>query len=124
MDVSGYTDKSPNRDTQHQLMKYAADWYNQRNGIVEFCWHWRAPMNEPDFYTKNTTFDISRAVAEGTPEYKAVLRDMDLIATELEVLRDAHVPVVWRPLHEANGRWFWWGAGGPEPMKKIVADDV
>jgi hypothetical protein len=119
MDVSGYTDKSPRRDTNHLLANRAADWFNQRNGIVEFCWHWRAPMNEPAFYTKDTTFDISRAVTEGTPEYDAVLRDLDLIADELEVLRDAHVPVLWRPLHEANGRWFWWGAGGPEPFKKL-----
>jgi hypothetical protein len=119
MDVSGYTDKSPRRDTNHLLMKHAAEWFNQRNGIVELCWHWRAPLNEPAFYTKDTMFDISRAVTEGTPEHEATLLDLDLIANELEILRDAHVPVVWRPLHEANGRWFWWGAGGPEPFKKM-----
>jgi mannan endo-1,4-beta-mannosidase len=119
MDVSGYTDKSPRRDTNHLLMKRAAAWFEDRNGIVEFCCHWRAPMNEPAFYTKDTTFDISRAVTEGTPEYTATEHDLDSIASELEILRDAHVPVLWRPLHEANGRWFWWGAGGPEPFKKL-----
>ena len=119
LDVSGYTDQSPPRDTQHLLMKQAADWFQNRGGIVEFCWHWRAPMKEPAFYTKETTFDIVRAVTEGTPEYAATVRDLDLIASELEVLRDAHVPALWRPVHEANGRWFWWGAGGPEPLKKL-----
>jgi hypothetical protein len=119
MDVAGYTDKSSRHDTNHLLMKRAAEWFNQRNGILELCWHWRAPLNEAAFYTKDTTFDIARAVTEGTPEYEATLLDLDSIATELEVLRDAHVPVVWRPLHEANGRWFWWGAGGPEPFKKL-----
>jgi mannan endo-1,4-beta-mannosidase len=119
MDIGGYTDKSPRRDTQHRLMQRAADWFNQRNGIVEFCWHWRAPLNEPAFYSKDTTFDISRAVTEGTPEYAATEHDLDLIANELEILRAAHIPVLWRPLHEANGRWFWWGAGGPEPFKKL-----
>ena len=29
------------------------------------------------------------------------------------------MPVLWRPLHEANGRWFWWGARGPEPYRKL-----
>ncbi len=119
MDVSGYTDKSPRRDTNHRLMRNALDWCQNRHGLVEFCWHWRAPMSEPAFYTKETTFDISRAVIDGTPENAAVLHDMDLIADELEIMRDAHVPVLWRPLHEANGRWFWWGAGGPEPLKKL-----
>ena len=119
MDVAGYTDRSPRRDSNHRLMQHALDWYQNRHGLLEFCWHWRAPMNEPAFYTKDTKFDISRAVTEGTPENAAILGDLDLIANELEVLRDAHVPILWRPLHEANGRWFWWGAGGPEPMKKL-----
>jgi len=119
MDVTGYTDKSPRRDTTHVMMKRAAGWFNQRNGIVELCWHWHAPMNEPAFYTKETTFSVSRAVTEGTPEHAATLQDLDLIADELEILRDAHVPVLWRPLHEPNGRWFWWGSGGPEPFKKL-----
>ena len=119
MDVAGYTDRSSQRDTHHQLMQRAIDWNQKRHGIVEFCWHWRAPMGEPAFYTKDTTFDISRAVISGTPENTAILRDLDSIAAELEIMRDAHVPVLWRPLHEANGRWFWWGAGGPEPMKKL-----
>ncbi len=118
-DLGGFTGKSPRRDTNHLVMQRAADWFNGRDGIVEFCCHWRAPLNEPAFYTKDTTFDISRAVTAGTPEYDAVEHDLDLIAGELEILRDAHVPVLWRPLHEANGRWFWWGAGGPEPFKKL-----
>jgi hypothetical protein len=119
MDVAGYTDRSPRRDTHHQLMQRALDWNQNRHGIVEFCWHWHAPMGEPAFYTKDTAFDISRAVISGTPENAAILQDLDAIADELEIVRDAHVPVLWRPLHEANGRWFWWGAGGPEPMKKL-----
>ena len=41
------------------------------------------------------------------------------LQAELKLLQDAHVPVLWRPLHEANGRWFWWGAHGPEPCKKL-----
>ncbi len=117
MDVSGCT--ATNRDTNHRLMKHALDWAQSRHGVVAFCWHWRAPMNQPAFYTKETTFDISRAVTPGTPEYAATERDLDLIAGELEMLRDAHLPVLWRPLHEANGRWFWWGNGGPEPFKKL-----
>jgi hypothetical protein len=119
MDLSSYTDKSRRRDTGHRLAKYAVEWYADRGGIVEFCCHWHAPTNQPAIYAKDTTFDISRAVTPGTPEYDATQHDLDLIADELEVLWEAHVPVLWRPLHEANGRWFWWGAGGPEPFKRL-----
>ena len=119
MDLSPYTDKPSRHELRHRIAELGIAWYQERGGIIEFCCHWHAPMNEPAFYTKDTTFDITRAVTEGTPEYAATERDLDVIAAELEVLRDAHVPVLWRPLHEANGRWFWWGAGGPEPFKQL-----
>ena len=32
-----------------------------------------------------------------------------MIAGFLKQLQDAHVPVLWRPYHEMNGDWFWWG---------------
>lgn len=34
---------------------------------------------------------------------------VDRIAHHLRKLRDAGVPILWRPYHEMNGRWFWWG---------------
>lgn len=119
LDLSGYTAKPRHPDVHHRVAQTAIDWFDDRHGIVELCCHWRAPLKEPEFYSKDTTFDISRAVTEGTPEYAATEQDLDVIASELEVLRDAQVPVLWRPLHEANGRWFWWGVGGPEPFKKL-----
>jgi mannan endo-1,4-beta-mannosidase len=119
MDLSGYTAKPLRPDPDHRVAREAMNWFDQRHGIVELCCHWRAPMDQPEFYSKDTTFDIRRAVTEGTPEYAATERDLDVIAAQLEVLRDAHIPVLWRPLHEANGRWFWWGMGGPEPFKQL-----
>lgn len=97
----------------------AIDWYSNRNGIVTFCWHWNAPTGKRAFYTKETDFDAARAVTPGTPEYEGVLRDLDVVAEQLKLLQAAHVPVLWRPLHEANGRWFWWGAAGPDACKKL-----
>jgi len=119
LDFSSYTGPSAPRDTHHRLAQQAIDWYANRNGIVAFCCHWRAPTGDRAFYTKETRFDLARGVTEGTPEYAGLIRDLDAIAGELEVLRDAHVPVLWRPLHEVNGRWFWWGAAGPAPYKKL-----
>jgi mannan endo-1,4-beta-mannosidase len=119
MDFLFCTDRSGKRDEQHLVVKRAIDWYAHRKGVVAFCWHWFAPTGEKGFYTKDTKFDLARGMTEGTPEHAALLRDLDTIARELELLRDAHVPVVWRPMHEVNGRWFWWGAQGPEPYKKL-----
>jgi mannan endo-1,4-beta-mannosidase len=44
------------------------------------------------------------------PGFSLIQEDLDLAASELAALRDAGVPVLWRPLHEASGGWFWWGA--------------
>src|SRR5208283_171686 len=47
------------------------------------------------------------------------MADLDRTATELTRLRDAHVAVLWRPFHELNGGWFWWGKNGPDAAKRL-----
>lgn len=97
--------------------------------IVTLSWHWNAPGGLKDtpahpwykgFYTDATTFDVERALADpNSDDYQLLLRDIDAIAVQLQKFSDADVPVLWRPLHEAEGGWFWWGAKGPEPFKKL-----
>jgi hypothetical protein len=45
----------------------------------------------------------------GTDLYKHWCAQVDVIAGFLKILQAAHVPVLWRPYHEMNGDWFWWG---------------
>jgi mannan endo-1,4-beta-mannosidase len=103
----------------------AIDWHKSTGGkgIVTFQWHWFSPsggkLRRSTFYTKETSFDVERGVTPGTREHAELLRDLDAIAAQLKRLADAGVPVLWRPLHEAGGRWFWWGAKGPAPAKKL-----
>ncbi|MFA6285897.1 MAG: glycosyl hydrolase [Opitutaceae bacterium] len=102
----------------------ARDWALHRMGIAQLSWHWLSPggSREPvwdSFSTLKTLFDVDRLADTSTPEYHAVIADLDRIAEKLKVLRDARVPVLWRPLHEAEGQWFWWGARGPEATKRL-----
>jgi mannan endo-1,4-beta-mannosidase len=72
------------------------------------------------FYTNATTFDVAKALANPKSEdYRLILRDIDAIALELKKYQRAKVPVLWRPLHEAEGGWFWWGAKGPKPCLEL-----
>lgn len=106
--------------------------------IITMSWHWNAPkdlINDETvdergqtlnrrwyrgFYTWATTFDLAQALADPNSEgYRLLVRDIDVIAEELKKFQRARVPVLWRPLHEAEGRWFWWGAKGPEPCIKL-----
>ncbi|MFD7654554.1 glycosyl hydrolase [Actinosynnema sp. NPDC059797] len=111
------------RDVDHALA------HDARGGIVTMVWHWNAPsglIDQPGkewwrgFYTDATTFDLAAALADpNSTDYRLLIRDMDAIAVQLERLADAKVPVLFRPLHEAEGGWFWWGAKGPGPAKQL-----
>jgi mannan endo-1,4-beta-mannosidase len=53
-------------------------------------------------------------VTPGTAGNAAWLSMLDDVAGGLQTLQDAGVVVFWRPLHEMNGDWFWWGGQAPE----------
>lgn len=102
-----------------EIVNISKDWWNN-NGIVTIMWHWRDPSFVSDeFYTERTSFDVSKISDQNSTEYKAIIRDIDIIASYLKQLQDADIPILWRPLHEASGKWFWWGAKGSEYYKKI-----
>lgn len=105
------TEVYENRNTMETALK----WAKENRGIVTLTFHWFSPLGGHDksFYAKNTEFDAEKILTEGTPERFAFYRDMDVIAMELKKFQDADIPVLWRPFHEADGEWFWWGAKGP-----------
>jgi mannan endo-1,4-beta-mannosidase len=123
---------NPRNETEQTIQ-----WAQQTGGLVTMMWHWNAPadlVNTPcgqrcgsndypwwrGFYAQGTTFDLPAALANPQSEdYQLILRDIDAIAVELEKFQDADIPVLWRPLHEAQGEWFWWGAHGPEAFKDL-----
>lgn len=106
--------------------------FADKGGIVTLCWHWNAPTeylystaNNSDgwwggFYTKSSNFDIANVMnGQDAKGKKLIDRDIKEIAKQLKRLEKAGVPVIWRPLHEASGGWFWWGAQGPDAYKKL-----
>lgn len=128
-DMMNYSPSRVERGSSCKDVEEAIQWWND-GGIVTFCWHWNAPIGLIDipperswdrgFYTEATTFNIAEAMQDEDNElYQLLIRDIDEIAEQLKRLQLAHVPVLWRPLHEASGGWFWWGAQGPEPCIKL-----
>ncbi|MBP0964162.1 MAG: hypothetical protein J5999_02600 [Oscillospiraceae bacterium] len=113
----------------------AIEW-DKEGGLTVFDWHWHAPCKETAFYTDKTSFRLSNAVTdidlaslspdevqklfdEGKISEEAlwIIKDIDNISTLMQKLEDANVTVMWRPLHEASGGWFWWGASGADDYK-------
>lgn len=69
-------------------------------------------------------FNAAQALVEGTPENAVLNADIAKVAGYLTLLRDANIPVIWRPLHEAAGdygwgAWFWWGKSGVDVTKQL-----
>lgn len=106
-----------NRGTLETALK----WAKESGGIVTFSFHWYSPVGGRDksFYAEHTDFDASRILVEGTKEREAFYHDMDVIAEELKKFEKADIPILWRPFHESDGTWFWWGAKGPEVAREL-----
>ena len=89
----------------------------QIHGIVIFCWHWRTGDSK-EFYSNRTMFRIpwkDGKLNTESEDFQTILEDLDEAAYFLNMLKEREIPVLWRPLHEAAGRWFWWGASGSAP---------
>jgi mannan endo-1,4-beta-mannosidase len=113
---------SPSGWIDYTNTQVVENWWNS-GGLVSICWHWNVPeaqgSNQYAFYTSGTSFDISKAVQDGTYENSIVKADLETIAGYLLLLKQKGIPVLWRPLHEAAGGWFWWGAKGAAPLKAL-----
>ncbi len=108
--------------------------FSKAGGIVTISWHWCAPdkyllsgkANDGNprwwyaFYTENVNMDFYKIMHGEDPEgYEMLMDDIDAIAEVLKRLKEADVPVLFRPLHEASGGWFWWGSAGAESFKLL-----
>ena len=83
--------------------------------LVTLMWHEGRPTDEPPYDWKNsiqgklTDAEWAELTTPGTKLNKRWLDQIDIIAGYLKQLQDAGVTVLWRPYHEMNGVWFWWG---------------
>ncbi len=60
--------------------------------------------------------EIDKLVEKGTlsSQCASLIRDIDSVSDALQPFAKTDIPVLWRPLHEAGGKWYWWGADGAE----------
>ncbi len=105
---------------------------HQLGAIITICWHAVPPTtDEPSaFNARRLVRDFGHEpdpnrletvqgqlldeqyvdlMTPGTDIYNNWAKQVDSVAHYLKLLEDAKVPVLWRPYHEMNGSWFWWG---------------
>jgi len=109
------------QDVVNEAIKKWQDGY-----IVALMWHEGRPTDDPPYDWKKsiqgklTDAEWTELTTPGTPLNQRWLAQIDKIAGYLQQLQDAHVPVLWRPYHEMNGVWFWWGdKKGKDGIQKL-----
>ena len=98
-----------------QVVEIATRAY-RRGHIVTLMWHVNRPFDRTprvDF-SSQVQGDFSDAqwkelVTEGTEMNRMWAAQVDSISSILNILKERNIPVLWRPYHEMNGEWFWWG---------------
>lgn len=94
--------------------------------IITLMWHAVPPTeDEPVRFRESIQGDLTdqqwqELVTPGTHLHERWKSQVDVVAWFLKQLKYAKVPVLWRPYHEMNGDWFWWGKkGGEDGYKKL-----
>ena len=95
--------------TAHDL---TVDAYN-RGGVNTYSWHYANPVTKGSFYWKDSPEEaVSKIIPGGSHHeiYKNSLKEISGFAKSLVGADGKLVPVIFRPYHEFDGDWFWWGA--------------
>ncbi|MEZ0611812.1 glycoside hydrolase family 26 protein [Fibrella sp. WM1] len=99
--------------TKAELRRQIADTYD-RGGVTTVAWHFSNPVTpRTGFYWTDSV--SAPAVANLVPggshhaQYKAILRTVADLANTTKGSDGKLVPMLFRPYHELDGGWFWWG---------------
>ena len=107
----------------------AKQWHDA-GGIVSFMWHIHMPTNA--FAEQKTDWEAfyrygdmpcyispRKAATEGTLENRIFRHKLEGVAELLLLYQRQGIPILWRPLHEASGGWFWWGSEDADAFKQL-----
>jgi mannan endo-1,4-beta-mannosidase len=93
----------------------------EKGGINTISWHARVPGTKQSSWTRK---NVVNSLLPGGENHEAFVEKLDQIAAFIADIKGPGgepVPVIFRPFHEHNGDWFWWGAKWctPEEYKQI-----
>jgi mannan endo-1,4-beta-mannosidase len=97
----------------------AAIAYWRQGGLVTISAHLYDPATTNGGGLRDKGVDLASLLATNDPAHARWMKELDLLAAGLQELREAKVVVLWRPFHEMNGDWFWWGGKDPETFIQV-----
>ena len=114
VDLSRFTGVAPEeaQKAKDDLRKNVADTYN-RGGVTTIAWHFSNPVSKGGFYWKDSvSLPAVKYIipgGEAHQQYKAILKEIADWANSVKGADGKTVPMIFRPYHEFDGDWFWWG---------------
>jgi mannan endo-1,4-beta-mannosidase len=114
VDFSGLSGRPVNEieKTKQLLKKNIGDTYN-RGGITTVAWHFSNPVSAGGFYWVDTVSKpaVKYILPGGSHHsgYKKILQTIGELAVSIKGSDGKTVPMIFRPYHEFDGNWFWWG---------------
>src|SRR5687768_777708 len=109
--LSGRPDSSIEK-TKMALRKNIADTYN-RGGVVTVAWHFSNPIAGGGFYWRDSvSLPAVKYIIPGKEhhdKYKLILQGIGSFVKSVKGDDGKAVPMIFRPFHEFDGDWFWWG---------------
>lgn len=106
----------------HQVPNEVAIAYARQGGLVTVSAHLYNPANPKGGGLRDTGVELDDLLRPDTDTGRRWREELERLADGLQQLRDAGVVVLWRPFHEMNGDWFWWGAKPPEKFIRVWRD--
>lgn len=103
-DLMNYPGFAPNQNALNELIRHG-----QAGNIVTLVWHPANPVAGGNFGTPIATADLQDMINPATAAGAKWQVQLDRAAAVLQQFETAGVPVLFRPLHEQNGNFFWWG---------------
>lgn len=96
---------------------------NREGLFITMCWHYNDPYTQKTFYTKELPIEelkmmSFKSILPGGQNHERYKKDLRKVAEFSSSLRDDDgklIPFIFRPFHEFDGEWFWWGAAYNEP---------
>lgn len=112
-DFGGLTSADENqvKSSMEEVRQTLQDTY-RRGGVVTICWHSNNPVNDETFYyERNPVAAVSQILpgAEFHDKYKTYLDRIAEVARTSVTDEGECIPFIFRPFHEFDGDWFWWG---------------
>lgn len=101
------------RMNRGRMVQKAIEMHNTGH-IITLMYHQYCPVDTIPHHINPIRYKMSDRewqdlITPGSKFNDRWLEDIDKVAEYLNVLQKADVPVLWRPYHEMNGIWFWWG---------------